>query len=179
MSNNHLSNLFIDAISNIEKFEKNIEAFRDLSKKVYEFYLAKEQSSRARQVLITLKYGSAKGLRSSVIASYEKLVKNAEKIKQSLSDAENIFNNKEKICYTCNGLGHSYKTEYFREKGSPTRRIRKTIECEICKGTGKIEMEIDETEEALIRNFIDLGNLINNILKESLSSFNNLIKILV
>lgn len=168
----------MDTISNIEKFEKNIEEFRNLSKKVYDFYLAKKESSRAKQVLITVKYGSARGLRKSFIDSYEKLVKNAEKIKQSLSDAENIFNNKEKICYTCHGLGHSYKQEYLREKGSPTNIMRKTIKCEPCNGTGKIKVDIDETEEVLIRNFIDLGNLLNNILKESLHSFDNLIKIL-
>jgi len=178
MINSPLSNLFLDTISNIEKFEKNIEDFRDLSKKVYDFYLAKKESSRAKQVLITIKYGTAKGLRKSFIDSHKKLVKNAEKIDQSLSDAENIFNNKEKTCYTCHGLGHSYKQEYLREKGSPTRRIRKTIKCEPCKGTGKIKLDIDETEEVLIRNFIDLGNLLNNILKESLNSFDNLIKIL-
>jgi len=170
--------LFMDTISNVEEFKKNIEEFRSLSKKVYDFYLAKKESSKSKQVLITKKYGSPIGLRNDFIKSHEKLVKKSDEIKQSLSEVENLLNNKEISCSACHGLGNAFKIEYFREKGSPISRIRKTIKCEPCNGTGKIKIDIDENEEALIRNFIDLVNLLNNILNELLKSFDNLIKIL-
>jgi hypothetical protein len=50
-------------------------------------------------------------------------------------------------CEECHGLGHYDAQECYQPASSCCGGCYKTYQCEDCKGTGLIEIEIEEDEE--------------------------------
>ena len=168
--------LFLNnTILKLDEFSKASEEYFVLIRKIYDLAYAKRQKSITKQVLILGREGSEKKLRSLYNATYKKLNRLLEDIHTSYKDIETVLQKKEMKCQRCDGDGYIYKMEYYREKGQPIQKIRRSQICSECNGKGIIFLTFDSNQEYLIKQFVIMGGILYNLSNSFLKSLNKLV----
>jgi len=123
-----------------------------LTKSIGELQVEKDQVEKSREIRdiksISAKYNvvlehssfSYRMCREILSLKIQKKIERLDAERSEIEDELQLINWNQKmrsICPQCKGKGQVVNTEYFREDGQIISRTT-TIECSLCKGTGKL-----------------------------------------